>query len=143
MKRLNLKLVLSLTIILFFALTKWRCAKVVDAPNSLLQGFPLAYTCTGWGSSMSWQFFMLEFAIDFAVYFLFFSIMFYLIDRFILRIKLYKTMLIMLYIIAGLILCFQALIYSRDTAFYLHRSFNINVIESRYVFFWQYYSGCY
>jgi hypothetical protein len=143
MKQLILKLALPLTVISFFVFTKSICAKVVDAPNSVLQGFPLPYTCPGWGSSMTWQFFVLEFVIDFGIYFLFISIIFYLMDRYILRLKPYKTISITLYAIAGLILCFQILIYSRDTTFYLHRWFSIEVIESTYNFFWHRSPDCF
>ncbi len=143
MKQLTLKLVLPLTVISFFVFTKWMCAQVVDVPNSMLQGFPLPYICSGWGSSMSWQFFVLEFAIDFLAYFLFFSVIFYLIDRFIYRVKPYKAISITLYIIAVLTLCLQILFYSHDTTFYLHRYFSIKEIASGYAFFWQSYRGCF
>src|SRR5260370_3532353 len=142
MKQLTLKLVLPLTVISFFVFTKWTCAQVNDAPNSLMQGFPLPYTCPGWGSSMTSQFFVSEFVIDFLIYFLSFFIIFYLIDRFIAHIKPHKAVTITIYIIAGLILCLQILIYTTETTFYLHSWFNIKVIQSGYAFFVQYHPHC-
>jgi len=143
MKKLTLHLVLPLAIISLFALTKWTCAQVVDAPNSVLQGFPFYYTCPGWGSSMSSQFFVMEFVIDLLVYFSFFFIVAYLIHRFLFSIKLHKAVPITLYIVAGLILSLQVLIYTTETTFYLHRWFDIKVIESTYGFFGQNHPDCF
>ena len=143
MKQLILKLVLPLTVILFFVFTKWTCAHVDDAPNTLMQGFPLPYTCPGWGSSMTLQFFVSEFVIDFLAYFLSLLIIIYLIDRFIVHIKTYKAVTVTLFVISGLILCLQILIYSTETTFYLHRWFSIKEIQSGYAFFWQNYPNCY
>jgi hypothetical protein len=143
MKQLILKLVLPLTIVTFFAFTRSICAEVVDAPNSSLQGFPLPYICNGWGSSMSWQFFVIEFVVDFFIYFLFLSLLIYLIDRFVFRIKPNKAVFITLYVIAALVLCLQILIYSRDTTFYIHRDFDIKIIESKFGFFFQSFPHCY
>jgi hypothetical protein len=143
MKKLTLRLVLPLTIITFFVFTRWECAEVVDAPNSVLHGFPLLYDCPDWGSSMALQFFVTEFVMDILAYFVFFFIVIYLVDRFAFNIKLPKPMFITLYIIAGLILSMQVLIYSVDTTFYLHRSFDIKVIKSTYGFFWQNHPDCF
>ena len=143
MKKLTLYLALPLAIISLFAFTKWTCAQVVDAPDSVLQGFPLYYTCPGWGSSMSSQFFVGEFVIDLLVYFSFFFIVTYLVDRFVFRIKLHKAVPMTLYIVVGLILALQVLIYSIDTTFYLHRWFDIKVIQSTFGFFGQNHPDCF
>jgi len=143
MKQLTFKLVLPLTVITFFVFTRWVCAQVVDTPNSVLQGFPLPYTCPDWGSSMALQFFVTEFAIDILVYFIFIFVAVYLIDRFVLRIQIHKAVLIVLSVVAVLVLSFQVLIYSRDTTFFLHRWFDIKVIGSAYGFFWQNHPDCF
>ena len=143
MKKLILKLVLPLAIIALFAFTKWTCAQLVDAPNSVLQGFPFSYTCPGWGSSMSSQFFVMEFLIDLLVYFSFFFIVAYLVDHFLFSIKLHKAVPITLYIIVSLILSLQVLIYTTDTTFYIHRWFDTKVIQSTYGFFWQNHPNCF
>ena len=143
MKKLMLKLVLPLAIIALFAFTKWTCAQVVDVPNSVLEGFPLRYNCPGWGSSMTLQFFVAEFVVDLSIYFTFFFIAIYLIDRFAFSIKPPKGMFITHYVIAGLILCLQIMIYSRETTFYLHRWFDIKIIQSTYGFFWQNRPDCF
>ena len=143
MKSLTWKLILPLAVILFFSFSRWVCAKVVDAPNSILQGFPLPYTCPGWGSSMSIQFFVAEFVIDLLVYFFFFFIAIYLVNRFICRVRVHKVAVITLYIIAGFALSLQVLMYSIDTTFYLHRSFDIKIIQSTYGFFWQNRPDCF
>ena len=143
MPKLTLKLVLPLAIICLFGFTRWTCAQVDDVPNSVLQGFPLSYTCPGWGSSMSSQFFVGEFVIDLLAYFSFFFMVTYLIDRFVFRIKLHKAIPITLYVVVGLILGLQVMIYSIDTTFYLHRWFDIKEIQSTYGFFWQSHPDCF
>ena len=60
-----LTLVLPLTIILFGTITKWRYVYVEDGPDDFLYGFPLAFICTGWHTSMSLQIFISEIIFDF------------------------------------------------------------------------------
>ena len=52
-----------------FIMTKWWYAIPVDGPDKLFWGFPLAFVGEGFHSSMSLQFFVLEFLADFMVYF--------------------------------------------------------------------------
>ncbi|MEO6151454.1 MAG: hypothetical protein ABIP28_14890 [Mucilaginibacter sp.] len=144
MKHLTIKLVLPLTVILFALLTKWWCVKVDDAPNTILQGFPLPFTGPAWGSSMSFQYFLLEFLIDFGVYFLFVFTITYLIHRFLIHKKPHNMICICLFIVAGLCVCLQGLmIYSCDSFFYLHREFSINVINVGYIFLGEKPPNCY
>lgn len=87
MKRLILKVVLPLTIISFFLFTKCWFAEVDDAPNTILHGFPLIFLSEGWHTSMSFQIFLLELFIDFFVYFFFWLIVIFVINRFVIKIK--------------------------------------------------------
>jgi hypothetical protein len=65
------RLIIPLTIISFGIFTKWWKVYPVDGPDTMMDGFPFPWVSEGWGSSMSLQIFALEFAVDFAVYFLF------------------------------------------------------------------------
>lgn len=143
MKKLTFKLVLPLTVIVFFAFTRWICAEVVDAPNSVLQGFPLPYDCPTWASSLALQFFVVEFLFDFFTYLIILFTITYLVNRFAFQIRPHKILTIALYIIAAGILSFQILLYSIDTTFYLHRSFDIRVIGSKFGFFWERHPDCF
>lgn len=69
LKQLIWLLVFPLTIILFGTITKWWYVLPVDAPDTMMIGFPLAFTSDGWHTSMSCQIFLLEFVVDFFVYF--------------------------------------------------------------------------
>jgi len=142
MKKLILYLVLPLTVILFFTITKWTCVQI-DGPNIVLQGFPLPYVSPGLGSSMTWDFFVAEFVFDVLVYFLLVLVICYLVDRFIYPIKPNNVISITLCIIAILFLCLQVLLYSIETTFYLHRNFDIKVINSSFTFFWQQHPDCF
>lgn len=142
MKKLILNFVFPLTVMLFFLFSRSVCAEIVDVPVSTLQGFPLPYTCPNWGSSMSTQFFVGEFIIDVLVYFILLFSLCCLIDRFLIRIKPYKAVSITLYIIAGVFLFLEILIYSRDNTFYVHREFDIKVIRSGLSFWGWPYHGC-
>ena len=64
-----LRTVLPLTILSMFIITKWWYALPVDGPDKLYWGFPLAFMGEGFHTSMSLQFFVLEFLADFVVYF--------------------------------------------------------------------------
>ena len=65
------KFILLLTIISFLVFDKWWYALVTDGTDEIFYGFPLPYTCPGFHTSMSKQFFLMEFVIDFVTYFIF------------------------------------------------------------------------
>ena len=69
MKQGTIKLTLPLTIISMFLITKWWFALPIDGPDKLYWGFPLAFMGEGFHTSMSLQFFVLEFLADFMVYY--------------------------------------------------------------------------
>ena len=71
MKQLTLKLAVALSIISMFLLTKWWFALPIDGPDKLYWGFPFAFMGEGFHTSMSYQFFLIEFIANFAVYFSF------------------------------------------------------------------------
>ncbi|MEM6768710.1 MAG: hypothetical protein AAF655_27470, partial [Bacteroidota bacterium] len=60
MKQLIWRLVIPLTIISFFLVTKWWFVAVEDAPDSWMYGFPFPYLCEGWHTSLSLQVFLKE-----------------------------------------------------------------------------------
>lgn len=82
LKQLIWKLILPLTIVSFTTFTKWWYVLPVDAPDTMMIGFPFAFVADGWFTSMSLQIFLVEFTIDLAIYFLFWFILTFMIRHF-------------------------------------------------------------
>ncbi|NHM07504.1 hypothetical protein G4D82_09755 [Flavobacterium sp. CYK-4] len=138
MKKLIWKLILPFTIISFVVFRKWWYVFPVDAPDSMMAGFPLPYVCDGWFTSMSNQFFVMELIIDLVVYFLFWSLLIFIINRFFLKIQVPKILMIFLMSISMLIVCCFIFIASmRENIFILKRDFDVEVKETGYNFIWQ------
>lgn len=138
MKQLTWKLILPLTIISFGTVTKWWYTLPIDAPDTLFSGFPFPFVGEGWSTSMSLQIFILEFIADFLVYFLFWFTLMYCINKYLTRIKTYKIIIISLWSISGLIILGASFIASfRGNNFYLKRSFDMEIMETGYKFYWQ------
>lgn len=129
MKQLIWKVVLPLTIISFFFWTKWWYVSVDDAPNILMFGFPLIYLGEGWHTSMSLQIFIIEFFIDFFVYFLFWMLIVFCVNNYLIKIKLPKLITVLLISISVLIVLFSLWIASMPEHIYkLKRDFEIDKI---------------
>ncbi len=138
MKKLILTLVLPLSIILFGTLTKWRYVFVEDGPNDFLYGFPLAFMCNGWHTSLSLQIFILELLFDFFVYFIICLSIVFLIDKYVKPIQIKKYSKFGLYTIATLVLLLYGLLFSNpNNIFQLKRDFNYTEIRCGYKFLWQ------
>lgn len=141
MKQLSWKLVLPLTILSLTIFTKWWYVLPVDAPDSMMYGFPLPYVCNGWHTSMSYQIFIFEFVTDFLIHFAFWFFIITLINKHIIKIDLYKIVTILLISIAGLFAGGLIFIASNSTnLFKLKRQFDIEILETGYRYFWDGYS---
>lgn len=138
MKKLTLQLILPLTIISFFIFTKWWYTLPVDAPDTMFVGFPFPFLCDGWHTSMSLQIFIMEFLADLLIYFLFWFILVFCINRYVAVIKINKIFTAILLIASILISIFCIWIASfKENIFYIKRDFDIEVMESGYKFIWQ------
>jgi hypothetical protein len=138
MKNWVLKIVLPLTVISFGTFTKWYYAKPIDAPDTMFFGFPLAYSCIGWHTSLSLQIFVAELVIDILLYFLFWFILILCIDRFMTNVKTYRCVTIGLWFVSGLFIVFGTVLAANpDNIFYLKRPFDMQVLETGYKFIWQ------
>jgi len=139
MRALILKLVVPLTIISFALITKWWYVLPEDAPDSMFTGFPFPYVGSAWYTSMAMQYFALEFFADLLVYFSFWLLVIWSINRFFKKILLHKIVTIVLWTISALIIALGSLIASNpDNLFLLKRNFKMKVLDSGYNFFWQY-----
>ncbi|POY37154.1 hypothetical protein C3K47_08845 [Solitalea longa] len=122
----------------FATFTKWWYALPFDAPDSLFTGFPLAYACPGWHTSMSLQIFAIEFIIDLLTYFVFGFVLVFCIDHFLLKIKTFKWVTIGLWSGSGFFIAFGILLTTNpDNIFYIKRSFDKKVFETGYKFIGQ------
>lgn len=138
MKQLTFKLIIPLTVISFAAFTKWWYTLPVDAPGTMFRGFPLAYSCPGWHTSLSLQIFLTEFTIDLLAYFLFWFVLIFCINRYLTKVKTFKLVTIALWTISGLTISFGTLMASNeDNLFYIKRPFDMRVLETGYEFIWQ------
>lgn len=139
MRQLTWKLVLPLTLISFVLWTKWWMvyALPVDGPDIIMVGFPLTYAGDGWHASMSLQIFFIELAVDLLIYFLFWLLIVFLVDRFIVKIRLNRVATIVMQSIGGLFMLGLILIGANsDNLYYLKRPYDIEILDSGYKFYW-------
>lgn len=138
MKTLFLRLIIPLTIISFAFITKWWYTLPEDAPDTMYTGFPLAYSGAAWHTSLAYQIFLAEFLIDLFMYFLFWSILIYCIDRFWFTIKPSRKIAITGWSLSIVVIGFYALYATMgDNVYYFKRPYPMKVMESGYEFFWQ------
>jgi hypothetical protein len=132
-------MVFPLTVISFGIFTKWWYALPIDAPDTMFIGFPLAYRCPGWHTSLSLQIFVIEFLIDFLFYLSIWFAVIFCIDRFLTKVRPSKSITISLWTVSGLFIAFGALFaINRDNIYYVMRPFDMKVLETGYEFIWQY-----
>jgi hypothetical protein len=138
MKQLTFKLILPLTVISLAIFTKWWYVLPVDAPDTMLSGFPFPFVGAGWHTSMSLQIFVTEFIADLLTYFLFWFIVVFSVNRFWKKIYMNKVVTIVLWVSAGIVISGASFIASNpDNLFYVKRPFDVEVMESGYKFMWQ------
>jgi hypothetical protein len=135
MKQLIIKLVLPLAIIAFALVTKWWYVLPDDAPDSMLLGFPLAFVGDGWFTSMSLQIFVVEFIIDYLCYFLLcFSIVF-IVNKYIIKIKITKILVSTIWSLAILLVCAWLMIFCvTEKQFKVTRDWKMQVLDGGFTF---------
>lgn len=135
MKQLIIRIVLPLAIIAFALVTKWWYVLPEDAPDSMLMGFPLAFVGDGWFTSMSLQIFVVEFFIDYLCYFLFCFLLVFLVNRYIIKINLTKTLVRLIWSLAILLVCsWGLLLYVSEKQIKLTRDWKMQVLDSGFKF---------
>lgn len=130
MKKKSLKLILSLTIISFFSISKWRLVKI-DGPDIFMFGFPLAYKSDALHTSLAYRYYILEFFIDFLFYIFFWIIVVFLFKKKYKSVVLPKFISSILLIISFFILAFEVFfVFSFDNIVSFKNDYNYEVIES-------------
>ncbi|MGL1887236.1 MAG: hypothetical protein OCD76_12050 [Reichenbachiella sp.] len=139
MKKLIRPYIIPLTLISFALITKWWFVIPIDAPESVMKGFPLPFMCNGWHTSGSRQFFVLEFFIDIALYFTFWFVLFYSYLRFVSDIKVIKSVSKILQTISGifvLLFVIANILLFGDDRYKLIRGFEFKTVESGINLIW-------
>ena len=137
MKQLIWRLVLPLTIIFFGTVTKWWYVLPVDAPETMMIGFPLAFVSDGWHTSMSFQIFVFELMFDFLVYFLFWFLLITIINQYLAPIKITKILTGILWILSTIIVAFAIWVASfPEQTFKMKRDWDMKVMETGYKLIW-------
>jgi hypothetical protein len=136
-KQLTWRLILPLTIISFGTFTKWWYVLPVDAPDTMMIGFPLAFASDGWHTSMSLQIFLMEFTIDFLTYFLFWFIFTFLVQRYLAQIKIPKILTGILCILSTIIFTIAIMIASMpEQIIQVKRDWGMQVMVTGYKLTW-------
>jgi hypothetical protein len=135
MRKLIGRLCIPLTLIIFVLFTKSTIAEVEDTPLTEFIGTPLPYLCDSWHTSLSNQVFLFELIIDLLVYFLTISTILYLIDRYLISIRIGKVALFSLYFVAISLVALSSLILFRsDSLLFLYIDFKYQPLTSTYKF---------
>jgi hypothetical protein len=138
MKNLIWKLIIPLTLISFVIFKKWWFVFPDDAPDSMMSGFPLPYVCDAWFTSMSNQFFVLELTFDLLIYFSFWFLIVFSVNRFLTPIKIPNIIAVVLVVINLIILSASIFIASQsESVFEIRREFEVDVKETGYNFIWE------
>jgi hypothetical protein len=137
MKQLTWKLVLPLTIISFATFTKWWYVDILDGADEILTGFPLPYKCPCLHTSLCLQIFVSGLIINILTYFAFWLTLIFLLNQFVIKIKLKKAMTIILISLSGLLLAIMIFFGClSDNVYSWNRNFEIKILETGYKFIW-------
>jgi hypothetical protein len=136
-KQLTWRLMLPLTIISFGTLTKWWYVLPVEAPDTMMAGFPLAFVGDGWFTSMSIQLFLIELCADFIIYFLLWFVIVLLTKRVWAQLTISKILTRVFWTLAILTISFWTFILTiSEKHIKLKRDWDMQVLVTGYKFTW-------
>lgn len=128
MKSLIWKLVLPLTVLSFLFVTKSWLAQVIDGADKYMRGFPLICESQGFQTSMSSQIFVAEFLLNLLTYFLFWFLVVFLFNRFLLKIKIRKIVYrFLIFLSVFSIALYISILVASDVEFKWKRNFDVDV----------------
>jgi hypothetical protein len=132
------KIIFPLTIISLFFVTKWWFALPIDGIDKMYWGFPLAFMGEGFHTSMSYQFFMLEFFIDFFIYFIFWTVLLFSFQKIFPIFHIKRIFTNAIWVVALLFsVVFSTYISSSNPVFHSKRGYDWQIMKTGYVFIWQ------
>lgn len=138
MKQMRIKLTVPLTIISMFLITKWWYAIPIDGPDKLYWGFPFPFLGEGFHTSMSLQFFVLEFLADFVVYFTVIVMVVLAFTKWFLAFQVSKILTKTVWVLTFMLLSgFGFIVTTSNPIFKIKRDYDWRVMETGHVFIFQ------
>ncbi|GBL36174.1 hypothetical protein EMGBS15_17690 [Filimonas sp.] len=132
------KLVFPVIVISMFLVTKWWFSLPIDGPDKIYWGFPLAFMGEGFHTSMSYQFFVFEFLVDFAMYLLFWMLLKTVIQHKFPHFILHQTFTRIIWSLTIFFLIgFGTVVSTSNPIFLLKRNYDWHVLTKGYVYIWQ------
>ena len=136
-KQLAWRLTLPLTIISFGLFTKWWYVLPVDAPDTMMAGFPFPFIGDGWFTSMSVQIFLIELCADFIIYFLFWLVIVFFAKRILTHFTISKIWTRVSWTLAILTISFWTIILTiSEKHIKVRRDWDMQVLVTGYKFTW-------
>lgn len=130
-----LKITIPLTLISFTIFTKWWYVLPVDGTDQMMFGFPFPHLRQG-GNSMEFVISVRNLIINLLVYFWFWFVIFFVIHKFLFKIKASKFLTIPLWILTFLILLANTFIFYLDGRFEWKCDYEMEIMETGYHFIW-------
>lgn len=127
-KRLIFQRVLPMTVLLFTLVSKWWIVDVVDGTDGIMYGFPLIYRAPAFYTSGAIEYFILELIADLSIYFTLLLAIVYLINKFLIPIRIKKIVSIGLFFVSALLISFELfLACSTENKFSLFRDYDLEI----------------
>ena len=137
MKPLILKLGIPFTIISFALVIKWWYVGI-DGPSIQMYGFPLPHASDGLHTSMSLNIYCFELIIDLLFYFVIWTIILFLINRFLKKIHPLKGVTLSLWVLTILIIVGSTCIaFLPNNRLHWKRDLDFVIKDSGFKFIWQ------
>lgn len=122
---------LPMAIIAFFCITKWQYVHVIDHVDEFVFGFPFIYKCSGFHTSLSSQYFVVEMLANFLFYLGISYLLVLLLNRF--RVLSFPKLVLRIFWITFFIIFvgFLFLSYLLDDMYLLYLDFEIGTIHDK------------
>lgn len=135
-KKRLISLTLPLTFISFILFSKWWIVDVIDGSDCIAYGFPFIYKAPAFYTSLAEQYFIMEFCIDFLVYFALILTLLFFATKYISRILLNKKVFIIIYVVATILIGIEILFSTVfKPSFSIRRDFEIEVKQTGVKFY--------
>jgi hypothetical protein len=135
-KKVLLYLAFPITIIIFILITKWWIVDVIDGTDGVMYGFPLIYKSPVFYTSITEQYFVMELIFDFIIYFIAVLGTIYFVNRYVIEIKLKKTVVWVIRSIAILLFCLELFMaVALEDDFLIKRDFDIETKQTGFKFY--------
>ena len=130
MKPTNWKILVPLTLVTMATVSKWWYVLPVDSVDTMMTGWPLPFVCAGWHTSLSYQIFVAELAIDAICYLGLVALALYVLQRW-LAVTVGKRTRVALWVLSALLMGLPLLMASNsNNLYYMHRDWDMQVIAT-------------